>query len=726
MLVPITSQAFIDSITAKNGFPPNAGQQLAITHGDGPIWIVAGPGTGKTEVLALRCLKLLCCDAIDPRSILVTTFTVAAGRNLSDRIAGGLEYLISRHPGLAGIDLSGLRIGNLHSLCNEILQSYRYEPYRDRRLLDGLDSEMFLRNRLAAWARDNAQDIHTGFNYLFKPSNFPPSLWEWTKAIKILLDHAVEDLLDASRLAVGLPHYAALARLAVEYDSQLDARGACDFARLQRYFLAFLGSPAGRLYLDGDPSIPNPPLTHILVDEYQDTNPIQEQIYFTLAGSAPHNLTVVGDDDQAMYRFRGGTVDCMVGFGERCQELWGIDPEVVQLSENYRSHRDIVTWCNSYIVSYPAMNAPGVRVDNKAPLVAQSGINGAYPAAGFIRRAKISDLATEFADTVLALRTNNIVEDYSQCVLLLGSAKESDQWAGPYADALRQRGIPVYNPRSKAYLEQPEVQELLGTIVAILDPDLAAMAQYQSPKVHALVRRWIAASRAAAGRVPELAEYIRLSQARIQTAPAGDTLSSAMPTVLYRILAHEPFVTYQTNPEQDLRLAKATRIIEAFCTEVGRRLQADNATAGVVNQYWLGRFYSVLCAYFAERGMDDDEDEEVTCPVGRFPIMTIHQSKGLEFDFVFVAGLGKSYSEGNAHQLEADLRAYRNRQPTTAILPAEAALHDAVRAHYVAYSRAKHSLALLATQGQLRKTSAQTASFGGNGGSGMTQALRVL
>ena len=67
-----------------------------------------------------------------------------------------------------------------------------------------------------------------------------------------------------------------------------------------------------------------PGIEYVMVDEYQDTNPIQEQIYLTLTNNAPHNFCVVGDDDQALYRFRGGTVDCMVTFDQKCFHEWTI------------------------------------------------------------------------------------------------------------------------------------------------------------------------------------------------------------------------------------------------------------------------------------------------------------------------------------------------------------------------------------------------------------------
>ena len=93
---------------------------------------------------------------------------------------------------------------------------------------------------------------------------------------------------------------------------------------LQLRFLEFLHTPVGRQFRDGDASADAPGIRWVLVDEYQDTNLIQEEIYLTLANHAPFNIVVVGDDDQAMYRFRGGSVECMVTFDEACRAFLGI------------------------------------------------------------------------------------------------------------------------------------------------------------------------------------------------------------------------------------------------------------------------------------------------------------------------------------------------------------------------------------------------------------------
>src|SRR5260370_15281555 len=110
----------------------------------------------------------------------------------------------------------------------------------------------------------------------------------------------------------------------------------------------------------------------------------------------------------------------------------------------------------------------------------------------------------------------------------------------------------------------------------------------------------------------------------------------------------------------------------------------DRARPGQVNNYWLSHFYYVFCGYLSEFGIDDDEEEELVCPLGRVPIMTIHQSKGLEFDFVFVGTLGHAVDVGRTIRLQEQCLPLRRTQPVVAFPSEDLAWQDDIRAHYVA------------------------------------------
>jgi DNA helicase-2/ATP-dependent DNA helicase PcrA len=713
----ITEPELITGIEAKNGFPLDPAQRQAICYGAGPLLIAAGPGTGKTEVLVARCLKFICCDGVAPGSIILTTFTEKAAKNLQDRLSEAFLFLASMYPQLATIDPSDLRIGTLHGLCNDILQEYRYTAYQNLRLLDEIESALLLHKAVVGGIQPLQGQLFGQFGYLFgnKPQN-ALSKWDWALALQQLFNRLIEDRVNLNALQQAGGPWAALLQADGIYEQVLANAHACDFSRLLRYFREFLDTAQGNLFLTGDTLGVRLPLTHMLVDEYQDTNPIQESIYLRLCDSPPHNITVVGDDDQALYRFRGGTVECMVGFPSACQTRWGMSPQIIYLSDNHRSDSGIVQWCNNYIASFPQMSAPNVRIPGKPPLQSAVGRTGAHPAVGLIRTGTVGACATAMANLVSSLRIHGIIQDYSQCVLLLRSTRNSPNFAGPYVAALQAQNIPVYNPRSKDYLEQDEVAQCLGAFVRIIDPQLVHVGAVLSGTIRQLVQRWVAEYDALCPANPALANYVTQGATAIVNKGTSERITPATPTIIYRILAHQPFVGYQANPEMDLRLSKLTRLFESFCSQYGRQLWTDDTTAGQLPGWWYGYFYYGLCGYLAQKGLDEDEDEEVVCPAGYFPIMTVHQAKGLEFDFVFVGNLGASVSPSNAHQLEEGLRPFRHNSPTVVHPIASAQWHDDIRQHFVAYSRAKFALILVATDSQLRKKGTDTASFGNQGG----------
>ncbi|WP_165847814.1 ATP-dependent helicase [Ammonifex thiophilus] len=701
----------------RNGFPLNDRQREVVAHGSGPLLVVAGPGTGKTETLVARCLKLLCCDRVDPRAIIVTTFTEKAARNLEQRIAGHMTSLQERFPCLSDININRLRIGTLHSLANDILQEYRYLPYRNVRLLDEVEARMFIRRHIAYEVRTNWHEIISHFSYLLGHTAGGFSLWDVVRMLEKLFNWIVEYRVDLHRLQ-GAPEgaYRQLAEAYSFYRDRLEEQGCCDFAHLQQLFLEFLDSPQGQLFLGGNSQTGDPPIACVLVDEYQDTNPIQEEIYFRLASAEPHNLTVVGDDDQAIYRFRGSTVECMVRFSQRCENRWNVRPHEVRLQENYRSDQRIVEWYGWYIQSFNLMQQQGVRLW-KPMMVSRQGIRGSYPALGFLEGRNINDLAQQFATFVRSLRDQGTIEDYSQCVLLLRSTKEASRAAGPFVSALRDEGIPVYNPRSKAYSKQPEVREVLGVLVTILNPDGTDLPDH--------VRDWIQEASRVIDAYPDLRGYVERSRERIRSAEGGEILAEDFLEVVYRILSFPPFLGYRQDPVRDYRLSKLTRLFESFGSICGRRLERDRSQPSVSGS-WLRSFCEVLGGYFETYGVDDDEDEEVVCPRGSFPVMTIHQAKGLEFDFVFVGRLGSACAPRGEHRLEAEMAQFRREPPMFAFRPEELALQDDVRLYYVAYSRAKYALILLVTKDQLRRSASETVSFGGEGGVGMRRRFQKL
>lgn len=714
-------KGLITLIEKNLGYPLADEKKKIIESPPGPLQIVAGPGSGKTELLTILALKSIFVEGCDPKSIIITTFTEKAAKQLRDRVVRYADFIFNVHPELkAKIDLSGLRIGTLHSLCASIMQECRYDGYENFRLMDGIEQYLFVYDH-SVIAKDKSNDqklrsVWEELPFLFsvfgKPRLNPnfiaqryPSKADRTLAAIILFNRITEDCIDISALKSAREPFPLIADAYEHYTTESERHKRCDFSTLQKKFLQFLETSHGRQFIEGDGRM-HTGISHVFVDEYQDTNPIQEKIYFKLAGKSK-NLTVVGDDDQALYRFRGGTVDCIITFDLACERYWKkklSKDRIFFLMSNYRSHEQIIRYYNTYIRSFPVMQQPRARVPGKPEVVATKKISTTYPAVSVISGNSPEIVADSFARLVQGMINHGVIKHPNQCALLMYSVRESKTWAGPFAQALRDMNIPVYNPRSKMYLEQVEIQALLGGFIRIIDPDLRSFRNIMSRGVQDNVPLWIAAFNNIARGNHDLDDYITKSLAKIREIPSGDPIPATVLEIFWRLLSFEPFATWMNEPgDRSYRLGQLTKIIDSYCSiplpnRVGSNrgtlmMSTRNNCGGQISQIWLDNFYySIIGLITGGGGLDDPEDKEIIVPEGQFPIMTIHQSKGLEFDFVFIYRLNNSPKDNTAVLLEDALAPFREVPPQVRFSTSARNEQDLIRLYYVAYSRAKYAL----------------------------------
>jgi DNA helicase-2/ATP-dependent DNA helicase PcrA len=199
-----------------------------------------------------------------------------------------------------------------------------------------------------------------------------------------------------------------------------------------------------------------------MVDEYQDTNYIQEQLLICLAGSK-RNLCVVGDEDQSLYRFRGATVRNILEFPRHFKKCC-----TVTLSINYRSHPEIVKAYNKFMASWDWSNPEnGVQFRYKKTIIPEPGRKTPkYTAVFSIWGKNTRDEASRFADLIAFLKKNKVIEDESQIALLFHSVRI--EHSGSYLNALSQRDIPAFCPRARAYFESEEVRYMVGCFAVLL------------------------------------------------------------------------------------------------------------------------------------------------------------------------------------------------------------------------------------------------------------------
>ena len=717
-------------------FPPGSPEQLTsdqkaiLSHKEGPAWVMAGPGSGKTQMLALLVLRLLYVsddpiqmETVGADSIFVTTFTKKAARNLQDRIGQYRSKLLQRFPELEAIDISKLRIGTLHGLCNDILQELRAPNYQNVRLMDDFEQALFVREHMSLVKQPDAQTemaFWGAFEFMFLPyqwqvtRSYPPNRWLSTDNLVVLLNRIADDRVSTSGLRSSGSHMSLLADLYDEYIQHLEANFRCDFTQLQVRFLQFLQDPVGISFRDGTNVATGQGIKWVLVDEYQDTNPVQEEIYFQLAKSSG-NLVVVGDDDQAMYRFRGGSVECMVTFDHACQVFLGVPKSNVgryNLVDNFRSHPSIVKFFNDYINGFTVMSTPNARAP-KPPITAKRPHDGRYPAVVRLEGNSLANVAAKFAAQVKALEDGGVVNDLSECCLLLKSTRESPYNASSYVEALKAVDIPVYNPRNKAFAAQEEVQGLLGGILAILDHDRRFALDPSNrgvPDGEAGVRQTFDEL---ALQYHGLRSYIDDAVSSLRSNP-GKYLDANLQELAYYLISLEPFSTWQNDSVRRVRMGKITALLEAFSSmpvmdpatgqprqNVSRgRIRSSSQFPGEAQSEWLGSFYNLFLGHVLETGFDDEEDDDIIVPPKMFPIMTMHQAKGLEFPFVFVGSLREDARVGPSHQLES-LFSVHSQNPARSgnlVSASDRAEMDLIRQYYVAYSRAKYALILVGLQ----------------------------
>jgi DNA helicase-2/ATP-dependent DNA helicase PcrA len=458
----------IDELWRRRGFSPNADQREAILHTGSPLYLTAGPGSGKTRVLLWRTVNLIVNHDVKPKEIYLSTFTEKAASQLRE----GLQDLLgeaSNHTGCP-YDIGEMYVGTVHSLCQRMATDRDFSPNRARSqspiLLDELSQYFFLFDRrrwddlmrAAGFDPENDADLKRVNNALGNGDKTASRHKAATGAIS-LFNRLSEELLQPTHLIRNEADETMRAVYRM-YGAYLDALHAervrqVDFSLLQKDALTLLQAnpQAGGVF------------KHVIIDEYQDTNTVQEQIFFALA-AGHKNLCVVGDDDQALYRFRGATVENFVDFPSRCMERLRKSPKQISLVRNYRSRASIVGFYTNFIATCnwerDARRRLAYRVDKK--IVAHS--QDAGPAVIASTPAAPEDACAEIAGLVRDLIDAGKVDDPSQIAFLFPSLKSAQVLR--MKEALEREGLSVYAPRAGRFLEVDEAIAMLGLMLVIL------------------------------------------------------------------------------------------------------------------------------------------------------------------------------------------------------------------------------------------------------------------
>ncbi|MBQ3472943.1 MAG: DEAD/DEAH box helicase [Methanobrevibacter sp.] len=352
----------------------NEDQKSAISSPeDQSLFIVAGPGSGKTTVMVLKILKFIFVDGVLPNEIMATTFTRKAARELLSRILSWgykikskliANYMDKMFAGeitddaiikeINRIDFNQIKIGTIDSIADELLRVYRQAGTSQPILIEDFVANSVMINECLLkddrYKKESLQEYLAEITGKEQKMDKKPKVKNLTMMASILIEikeHIYYNMVDINDILKDIPSNEIGKQLALklilEYVEILKSQNIYDSAMLETEFLKRLDSDSLKTFLDE--------IKIILVDEYQDTNLLQESIYFKIALSAIENggnITVVGDDDQSLYRFRGASVDLFTNFIERISEI-GIEAKEVNLKTNYRSTENIIDLCNDFV-----------------------------------------------------------------------------------------------------------------------------------------------------------------------------------------------------------------------------------------------------------------------------------------------------------------------------------------------------------------------------------------
>ncbi len=596
-------------------------QQLAaILHCGSPLLIIAGPGSGKTEVITWRVAHLIKAGQVMPVHCLVTTFTNKAALELKDRIQQKLPET----------EIEQMQVCTIHSLCADILRDYQSRSSLPRgfRILDESGQFLFvythrkalgLNSLVKGRPHDFFSDVLRMFNLATEELVTPNRLLEWCQEQQQAAEQRAAEAAKgksktkAQKSADEVELWQEEAIITDSYRAYCDLlreHGLVDFAFLQRHMLDLLETHPDVVAELGDR------FHEILVDEYQDTNAAQERILEHLAGNGEH-LAVVGDDDQGIYRFRGATVRNILSFAERYPGA-----HIVRLTQNFRSREPIVQRSLNVIVNNPARFSKDLFT-----------MRGSGSDILLVYEHSVSEEAMALARLLRRLHDAGKIRRWSDVALLLRSVRS---YSADYVEALRAEQIPAYVIGDATLFERGDIGDLynlfnfLGaskpwgdlhvrcSLMGLDDSTCEALQQYKGNLLDVAdedgLRKIGIECDDDRRRLMELLALKR----RVQAKEHANLLQ-----VFYDLLAITGYVKLCERAgysEPLMNLGVMSQLIASFDEHGGTR-----------NLYPFQDYMQLM----KEGGIDP----ALTIPEDAVQVMTIHQAKGLEFPVVAVGSV---------------------------------------------------------------------------------------
>ncbi len=592
----------------------NSSQREAATHIDGPLLILAGAGSGKTKTLTTRLAYLIGEIGIDPLNTLTLTFTNKAASEMRQRALNLIDSSVSAMPLLSTFHKFGLLFLKLH-----ISKLNRKNSFN---IIDSDDQKRMVKSI----CKDLKIDLPTSF-----------LTHEISKYKNILLDP--QEALENAELS----DYKKAAKVYVEYQRRLLENNLVDFDDLLALTYKIL------LENDDLRQETSKRYQYIMVDEYQDTNELQYQLLRLLA-SEHNNLCVVGDDDQSIYGWRGANIRNILEFHKHFENV-----KVVKLETNYRSTQEILDAANNLIehnrkrlgkklISYKGSGEP-VRVLHSIDEVYEANAIASEIKELIAKGVNPSEIAVLYRINALS---RSLEEGFSKAGLafkLIG-------------------GIRFY--------ERAEIKDIISylRVISNSDDDFSLLRIINKPK------RGI--GKTSIEKIQRFAELKNLSIFQALNTASDEELQSILSKKA--ITAIRKFI-------EEIKLLQSEKeelaeLINLFDVHTGLREYYNSMIDGFERVLNIDEFFGyfrdaiindpeiTLEKFLADITLQSDQDQVEENAIN---IMSVHASKGLEFEHLYIIGLEEEFFP---------------------LLGETTDIEEERRLAYVAFTRAKESLTL--------------------------------
>ena len=568
----------------------NPPQQEAVFHTEGPLLILAGAGSGKTRVLTHRIAHLIADKGVNPFNILAITFTNKAAQEMRERVDK-----------LTGADGMSVWVATFHSTCVRIL----------RRYIDRLGYD----NRFTIYDSD---DQKTLMKEICRKLNIDTKKYK-ERSLLAQISHAKDEMISPDEMemnAGGDFNQKKVAQVYREYQTALKSNNALDFDDLLVKTVELFQNCGDVLESYQEK------FRYIMVDEYQDTNTVQFK-FVSLLAARYGNLCVVGDDDQSIYKFRGANIGNILGF-----ERVFPDAKVIRLEQNYRSTKNILNAANEVIANNAARKEKRLWTENPEgeKLHFRQFMNG-FEEAEYV----IGDIAK---------KKREHLADYRECAILYRTNAQSRL----FEEKCLKANIPYKIVGGINFYARKEIKDLLCYLKTIDNSadDLAVRRILNVPK------RGIGAT--TVGRVQDYADYMNVS--------FYDALRVAeeVPSIGRSLNKIEGFVTFIQSLKSKAQAYSVTEILEevidltgyvdelkAEDTEesrarienidelISKTVSYEEAMKAEGREATLSGFLEEIALIADIDTVDPDQDYVL--------LMTLHSAKGLEFPYVYLAGM---------------------------------------------------------------------------------------